>query len=129
MKKMLKVILIIGLIIVAVITSGVIYITSGLKSGQNLELSGIEPSKISDGTYAGKYTAGRWTNELSVTVKSGLITDIKLNQDVTFADQKMTEELFNRVIKEQNTTVDAVSGATVSSKAYLKAIENALNQQ
>lgn len=29
-------------------------------------------------------------------------------------------------IKEQNTTVDAISGATVTSKTYLKSIENAL---
>jgi len=33
------------------------------------------------------------------------------------------------LIEAQNTTVDAVSGATVSSKAYLKAIEDSLQNR
>ena len=37
------------------------------------------------------------------------------------------DELINNVIKNQSLDVDVVSGATVSSKAILKAIENALN--
>ncbi|WP_423055650.1 FMN-binding protein [Acetobacterium carbinolicum] len=40
----------------------------------------------------------------------------------------MTSTIINQVIKIQNTTVDTVSGATVTSKAYLKSIENALTQ-
>lgn len=39
----------------------------------------------------------------------------------------LSDELFSDVIKSQNTTVDTISGATVTSKAYLKSIENALN--
>jgi len=39
------------------------------------------------------------------------------------------EKKFNKVIEAQNTIVDAVSGATVTTKAYLKAIESALNNQ
>jgi uncharacterized protein with FMN-binding domain len=38
----------------------------------------------------------------------------------------VSEELFQRVIAQQTTQVDAVSGSTVTSRAYLKAIENAL---
>jgi len=34
-----------------------------------------------------------------------------------------------RVIEAQSTDIDAVSGATVTSKAYLKAIENALGDE
>ena len=43
-----------------------------------------------------------------------------------FSDYNIYEEIIGRVIAAQNTTVDAVSGATVSSKALLKAIDNAL---
>jgi uncharacterized protein with FMN-binding domain len=32
------------------------------------------------------------------------------------------------VLEAQNTAVDSVAGATVTSKAYLKAIENALRK-
>lgn len=128
MKKVLKVLLIIVLIIAAAITSGILYITSGLKTGANLELSGIDASHISDGIYDGTYNAGRFSNGISVTVKDGRITEIKLIDDVTFAKEETTQEVFSLVLKEQNTTVDVVTGATVTSKAYLKSIENALNR-
>ncbi len=35
-------------------------------------------------------------------------------------------EVFRRVLESQDTQIDAVTGATVTSKAYLKAIEAAL---
>jgi len=47
---------------------------------------------------------------------------------VTIDDPEMTSTIINNVIKNQSTTVDTVSGATVTSKAYLKSIENALTQ-
>jgi uncharacterized protein with FMN-binding domain len=37
-------------------------------------------------------------------------------------------KLFDRVIEAQSLQVDAISGATLTSKAYLKAVENALEQ-
>lgn len=128
MKKALKVLLIVVLVFAVIIGSLVLYMTRGLKTGVNLALSGIDPSGVSDGTYTGIYAAGRWSNKVSVTVKDGKITEITLIDDVTFAKEETTNEILTRVIQEQNTTVDAVSGGTVTSKAYLKAIENALNQ-
>ncbi len=38
------------------------------------------------------------------------------------------EDLNNSVIKEQSLQVDVISGATLTSNAYLKAMENALKQ-
>jgi uncharacterized protein with FMN-binding domain len=38
-------------------------------------------------------------------------------------------EIVNLVIEAQDTQVDTVSGATVTSKAYLSAIEDAFNRQ
>ena len=43
-----------------------------------------------------------------------------------FMDAQKTGELVARVIARQTPQVDAVSGATASSKAFLKAVENAL---
>ena len=36
--------------------------------------------------------------------------------------------LFDEVIKSQSLQVDVISGATLTSKAHLKAVENALEQ-
>ncbi|GAB1456487.1 hypothetical protein MASR2M48_17950 [Spirochaetota bacterium] len=42
---------------------------------------------------------------------------------------KMAEGVFASIISEQKNDVAVVSGATTTSKAFLKAIENALNEQ
>ena len=47
---------------------------------------------------------------------------------MVFEKLEVSRELFNKVIKTQDTNVDIISGATVPSKAYLKSIENALSK-
>lgn len=128
MKKVLKIILILFVVIIVMGAGGMFYITRGLDAGSKVEISSVDPSSLSNGTYEGSYSAGRWSNEVAVTIKEGKITDIKVVKDVGFVQKGLSDEIFNRVIKAQNTTVDAVSGATVTSKAYLKAIENALKK-
>ncbi|WP_368487958.1 FMN-binding protein [Clostridium sp. BJN0013] len=39
------------------------------------------------------------------------------------------EDLFQKVIELQSLQVDIISGATLTSKAHLKALENALKQE
>ena len=46
---------------------------------------------------------------------------------VLFERPEVTQELFDNVIAAQSIDVDVLSGATVTSKAYLKSIENALS--
>lgn len=128
MKKALKIILILFAAILVVGAGGLFYITRGLDAGSKVEISAVDPSSLSDGTYEGSYSAGRWSNEVAVTIKEGKITDIKVVKDVGFVQEGLSGKIFDRVIKSQNTTVDAVSGATVTSKAYLKSIENALKK-
>jgi uncharacterized protein with FMN-binding domain len=125
-KKFLKIMLIIILALFTVTAAFGFYLTQGLESGAKLKLSGVAPSSIKDGVYEGTYNSGRWSNQVAVTIKSGKITDIKCLKDVTFNNEKTSAKLFSDVVKAQNSTVDTVSGATVTSKAYLKAIENAL---
>lgn len=128
MKKALKITLAILIVVLALGAIGVLYITNGLKSGEDVSLTGVNPSALGDGTYQGTYQAGRWTNELAVTISGGKISDIQIVKDVTFSQEAVTRKLFDEVIEAQNTTVDAISGATVTCNAYLKAIENALGK-
>ena len=128
MKKFIKIVLSIILVFVLIGVGGIFYITRGLESGKSLVIKDVNPFSISDGTYSGKYSSGRWTNELNVTVKQGKITKIDVVKDVKFSKPEVTKELFDRIVKKQNTEVDIVSGATVTSKAYLKSIENALKK-
>ena len=115
------------ILLVLVFAGGMIYLSIGLKAGQNVVLSGLDMSNVHDGVYYGSYKAGRWSNKVAVTVDNGRITSIEILDDVTFVKPEVSDELFFRVIEAQSTDIDAVSGATVTSKAYLKSIENALS--
>ena len=124
---MIVILSILGVLIV-VGAGGIFYITNGLEAGENLAINPVDLTAIEDGTYAGVYQAGRWSNEVAVSVADHQIANIAVVKTVTIDDPEMTSTIINNVIKNQNTTVDTVSGATVTSKAYLKSVENALTQ-
>jgi uncharacterized protein with FMN-binding domain len=62
-------------------------------------------------------------------VSSGKVTDIKmLGSGDPGGKNTQHEALYDRVIQAQSLQVDTISGATLTSKAYLQAVENALVQ-
>lgn len=128
MKSLLKIVLSIVLVFILVAGGGMFYITRGLENGSKVKVGAVNVPALSDGTYSGKYKAGRWTNEVKVTVKDHKVTKIDIVKDVTFPKPEWTKLLFEKVIEKQNTDVDVVSGSTITSKAYLKSIENALKK-
>jgi uncharacterized protein with FMN-binding domain len=126
MKKKL---LIVGGVVFAVLLVMFFRVTDGLSDGAGLALHGIDLSNVPDGSYTGAYEFKRWSNTLVVHVRGHRITGIDVSQDVLGASiTNCADETFSRVIDAQDTKVDAVTGATVTSKAYLKAIENAFRQ-
>lgn len=126
MKLFLKIALCIILVFVVALGSLGFYITRGLKEGQDLAISPVSAAQLADGKYEGSYGKGRWHNEVSVTIKDNRITQIDILKSVLFEKPEVSKGLFDEVIEKQNTTVDVMTGATVTSKAYLKAIEDAL---
>ncbi len=99
---------------------------------RSLPLKEMDFGKLSDGMYHGAYAGGmyKWrANECDVTVESGKVKGIQLavSQDPGGKNTQHVE-LFRRVIEAQSLQVDTISGATLTSKAYLKAVENALLQ-
>jgi len=102
------------------------------KEARSLPLDSVDFSKLNDGTYHGAYEGGmyRWrANECQVTVSSGKVTDIQLvGSEDPGSENAQHEVLYDRVIKAQSLQVDTISGATLTSKAWLQAVENALVQ-
>jgi uncharacterized protein with FMN-binding domain len=100
------------------------------REARSLPLNAVDFSELNDGTYHGVYEGGmyKWrANECVVTVTKGKVTSIQLagtkDPGGGKTDYKM---LYDRVIKAQSLQVDTISSATLTSKAYLQAIENAL---
>lgn len=83
-----------------------------------------------DGTYEGEGKGYGGPNRVSVTLEYDVITDIRvLSHDAEDpAYFSMAEALVQQVVSGQTTDVDAVSGATFSSKGILEAINNALDK-
>ncbi len=128
MKLFFKIVFVIFIVFILAAGGGIFYLTRGLESGSQLIVNDVNLSLIDDGIYTGKYNAGRWTNEVRIEIQDHKITAIKLVNDLLFSKTGMAEELFNKVVEKQSIDIDITSGATVTSKAYLKSIENALNQ-
>jgi len=81
-----------------------------------------------DGVYRGNYTLTGTPVKVTVdvTVQNQNITGIKIIKHSRSPIGKKAEKIIDTVIEKQSLDVDAVSGATGSSKAILKAVENAL---
>jgi uncharacterized protein with FMN-binding domain len=82
-------------------------------------------SQIADGTYQGNSKVGPVRVTVDVTVKDKAMTSINIIRHFN-GRGKRAEAIVPAVIEAQSLDVDVVSGATGSSKAILKAIENAL---
>ena len=102
------------------------------REARSLPLNAVDFSKLNDGTYHGAYAGGmyKWrANECQVTVSSGKVTGIQLvGSKDPGGKNTQHQALYDRVIQAQSLQVDTISGATLTSKAYLQAVENALIQ-
>ena len=105
---------------------------------ESLALSGKSESNASaenrsgyeDGTYTGSAQGYGGSVCLQVVIKKGAIDEIQLvsaaGEDAAYWN--MAKQLIPRIVEEQTTDIDTVSGATFSSTGILNAAADALNQ-
>lgn len=94
--------------------------------GEKIEKA--EKGNFIDGVYTGTGDGFRGTTQVQVTVEDGYIADIAV---LSFQDdreffQKAQSVVINDILAEQTSDVDAVSGATFSSKGIMDAVADAL---
>jgi len=97
---------------------------NGMGSIRAMQVPAVDLTRLSDGTYKGAFSRGRWSYAVEVTMKGGRIESIALQDPKKLDD--LARKAIAQVIEKQSVTVDAVSGASISSKAFYKAVENAL---
>jgi uncharacterized protein with FMN-binding domain len=92
-----------------------------------ISFSDFEISAVADGRYTGECDVGYIFARVRVTVSGGSVTNIELLEHRNERG-KAGEGVIDRILSGQHTDVDAVSGATNSSKVIKKAVENALEK-
>jgi uncharacterized protein with FMN-binding domain len=99
-------------------------------STANKNLTFIMPNLalINDGIYRGSYDFSSTPVKatVDVTVQNHQIINIDIVKHFRSPIGKKGEKIIGSIIERQNLDVDVISGATVSSKTLLKAVENAL---
>jgi uncharacterized protein with FMN-binding domain len=120
------------LIIIVALVAGYLFLifNRGMGTIRALDIGGVDLSRIDDGTYTGRYSHGRWGYTVEVTVADHRIENVEITE-CTKADiyVELNAKLVSYVVGKQTLEYDAVGGASISSKAFLKAVENALAHQ
>lgn len=93
-----------------------------------MDTGNIDVSKLADGTYEGTGEGLFGAIKVSVTVQGGKITEVKVlehGETDGIADAAISG-VSNAIVETQDPNVDAVSGATFTSKGIIEAVKNAL---
>ena len=105
--------------------------TPGTSSGT----SGSSGSSSASGSFTGDQAETRWGEvQVKITVKSGKITASEAVEypDGNFRDQQINADalpqLNSEVVQAQSGSIDAVSGATVTSDGYIQSLQSAIHK-
>ncbi len=93
---------------------------------RGLTLDGVDFSRLKDGVYPGENSGGLYgwrASRIEVTVQMGRVTDIKILESAEEADFK---QVVRQIIQSQSLVVDGITGASLTSRAFLKTVETAL---
>lgn len=106
---------------------------------QALTIGNVDFTRLRDGIYAGEYAGTKGSSRnatVQVTVSDAKITKIIVlkgaldsnGKPVKLTGEMTINDLFQKVLETESLQVDTISGATLTSKAHLKALEFALKQ-
>jgi len=82
-----------------------------------------------DGVYEGEYRKGINNVVVKLTIADGRITDIELVKHfASWIGNNANTVIPARIVEQQSTRVDAVSGATNSSRVIMNAVQKAVEK-
>lgn len=99
----------------------------GMGEIKKLVINEVDLSKVPDGTFRGTYRKGRWKYDVEVTIKDHRIVAVKsLDAGMNKLWADFNSKVETAILDRQSVGIDVVSGATITTKAMQKAVENAL---
>ena len=89
----------------------------------------IQHEKLMDGVYEGSYRSLPNSAVVKVTIAEGRVVNVELVKHfASWKGKKVTEVIPLRIVSEQSTVVDAVTGATNSSRVIMNAVQRAVEK-
>lgn len=129
MRTGMKIFLIVLSVFIAFILVGLVAGTQHMKEVRVYNIPEIDMMTIADGQYEGSCDIGRWSNKVIVSVKDHKITQVIVPGDqFPILPDEFIIALNDKIVGLEKPDFDAVTGATISSKAYMIAITDALTK-
>ena len=125
MKKLL---IALGCIVVVCVAGFLVFrmkIQEMLKYYREYSVKNIDLKSIPDGVYHGSCKVFVVAADVEARIQDHRISDIKMIKQQCGGKAYTGTQVIDRVLKEQSLGVDAVAGATASSKCILIALERA----
>ncbi|HPO02604.1 MAG TPA: FMN-binding protein [Treponemataceae bacterium] len=110
-----------------VLVALLVFTLTAQKCSIEVDLAGRGPEGTRDGVWEGSFDTDLVKATVLVTTENEKIADIEIVRHDNGMGKK-AEAVIDQVIASQSTSVDVVSGATLSSKVILRAVEEALNK-
>ena len=125
MKRGIRVLLIAAGVVAALLIVMVIGATAGMGAVRRTRVNPVDLQQIADGVYGGSFRKGRFAYGVEVTVRDHRIVSAD-STDRLQPQEAVVREILARVVERQSVALDTVSGATLTTRAVTKAVENAL---
>jgi uncharacterized protein with FMN-binding domain len=126
-RRWLVVVIVVAAVIFVLLLAAGLYPLLFIRATNKVVVGRLDLSNVSDGTYEGEFKVYHVNGSVRVTVEDHRIT--KIENMGGSSNRKQVETALDEVVKEQSLDVDTISGATVSQKVALKAVEEALKGQ
>lgn len=121
--------LLLSLLFLTVLGGSIYYFvnTKIVKESNDIVLNDLQLDNIDDGIYIGEYALSPVKVKVEVAIENHRVEKIEILEHQKGIGKK-AEKITGDVVNNQSLNVDVVSGATVSSKVILKAVDNAVNK-
>ncbi len=96
-----------------------------LRHYRSLPIEGVSGRGLPDGVYDGSFDCG-FEYEVAVHIRDRRIESIKVLQNREAHYAQIAEAVLLRIVERQTPAVDAITGATTTSKCLMRAVQNAL---
>jgi uncharacterized protein with FMN-binding domain len=88
----------------------------------------LDNAKLVDGVYEGRYKALLNMALVKVEIKDNAVVGIEIVEHWAWKGRESESVISERIIRNQSTNVDAVSGATNSSRVIMNAVQKAIEK-